>query len=294
MFILLLILVTVTEALPPVVQHTRAADVDPVHPARIYGSYSSVKVGGTFELRCSTFGFKKLEEEIFVYLCKNGVGIERASTNIDDSIFQIKCVTKEDAGNYSCMFSKTKWHPSEVKGEGESPISIEVTDRVYPAAIAAKSIVRSGAGVDLSCSSTDALDTSVLLAYLCRNHTIIDVQMWNSQKKQAGFHLKTVQGGNTDSYSCVLSERPLAAVGLDICGMNSVFLPVYGEQNEEWPSCACSGAVMAPLYLLPSFLLLVLLLLLLWRNGVCKRKRARNNWNEFSDYHGLRRFSPQD
>ncbi|XP_041930710.1 uncharacterized protein LOC121694576 [Alosa sapidissima] len=141
-----------------------------------------------------------------------------------DTKFTVGNITKDHTANYSCMFSRMKHHPCVVRGQGENSISIQVTDRVYPAAIAAKSIVRSGAGVDLSCSSTDAPDTSVLLAYLCRNHTIIDVQMWNSQKKQASFHLKRVQGGNTDSYSCVLSERPLAAVELETCGMNSVFL----------------------------------------------------------------------
>ncbi|XP_062380224.1 uncharacterized protein LOC134068557 [Sardina pilchardus] len=219
-FILLFILFTVTEEHP-----TESQEL--VLPARIYGSSASFKVGEYFEARCSIFGLKRDDEKVFVYLCKNGVGIAVLESKNMDASFTVGNITKEHSGNYSCMFSRTKHHPCAVRGHGENFISIRVTD-IHPAIIAAKSM-ESGAEVDLSCSSSDASDTSLFLAYLCRNRTIIDVQMWNSQKKQASFHLRTLQGSDTGSYSCVLSEHPLAATELDTCGVNSVFLRVYGD-----------------------------------------------------------------
>lgn len=103
-----------------------------MHPARIYRSGSSsaeVEVGGHFGAKCSTFGLKEDDELVFVYLCKNGVGIERMATKSHDSIFPMTCATTEDTGNYSCVFSRTKRHPSEVVGEGESHIFIKVTGK---------------------------------------------------------------------------------------------------------------------------------------------------------------------
>lgn len=286
MLVLLFILVAVTviQVHSTVVQGAGSADVDPTYPARIYGSSSSVKVGEKFNLRCSTFGLKRPEEEVFVYLCKNGVGIERMATESYDSIFPMTCATKEDTGNYSCLFSRTKHHPSEIVGEDESHISIKVTDRVYPAVISAdKPNVRPGSDVNLRCTSADAPDTAILLAYLCRNQTIIGVEMWNCQKKQATFQLKTVRVDNTGSYSCVVAEQLLDATELDKCGGDSVFLQVFGQPSGLLPSSS-SGAVMAPLYLLPSVFLLVLLLLLLWRNGVCICKRAHNEMSQLAEY----------
>ena len=102
-------------------------------------------------------------------------------------------------------------------------------DRVYPAVIAGETSVRSGADVDFRCTSEDAPDTGLLLAFLWRNQTIVDIEMWNSQQKQASFHLIGVQERDSGNYSCVVSERPLAATELDMCGGNSVFLQVYGK-----------------------------------------------------------------
>lgn len=41
---------------------TAGADKDAVHPAYISGSSSSLKVGGSMEVKCSTFGLKAPEE----------------------------------------------------------------------------------------------------------------------------------------------------------------------------------------------------------------------------------------
>lgn len=107
-------------------------------------------------------------------------------------------------------------------------------DKLYPAFIVAlESTVRSGSDVKFICSSTDAPDTHLLLAYLCRNQTIIDVNMWKYQMRKAIFNIKRVQEDDEGNYSCVLSERPLAATELNACGGHSVFLQVYGENYKN-------------------------------------------------------------
>lgn len=54
-----------------------------------------------------------------------------------------------------------------------------------------------------------------------------------------------------------------------------------GQPSDMLPSPS-SGAVMAPLYLLPSIILLVLLLLLLWRNGILLRSYNVNAESQIS------------
>ncbi|XP_048087826.1 uncharacterized protein LOC125286652 isoform X1 [Alosa alosa] len=291
MFISLFILVavTVTEEHPTVSQGT-VADGDTVHPARIYGPLTSeLRVGEDFEVKCSTFGLKK-DEHIFVYLCKNGVGIKMMETKKVDSEITIRNVQKDHTGNYSCVFSRTR-HPTEVKGKGENVISLQVTDKVFPAWIDVNQFtsqshsVTSGTDVLFGCRSENAPASVILMAFLCRNETIIDVELWDSQKKQASFLLKRVQIGDTGSYGCLVSDQPMAARKLDTCGKNSVPLQVENGELDELDECASSGAAMAPLYLLPSLVLLVLLVLLLWRNGIHKQMRSPKVTTESAHFH---------
>ncbi|XP_062380703.1 uncharacterized protein LOC134068909 isoform X1 [Sardina pilchardus] len=297
MFTLLCVLVaaTVTEEHPTMPQSTGG---DTVHPARIFGAATGkLRVGEDFEARCSTFELTK-GEHVFVYLCKNGVGVEMIETRKVDSIFTIKNVQKEHTGDYSCVFSRTQ-HPTDVRGKGVNSISLQVTDKVFPARIGTNEPrVTSGADVYFTCSSTDAPDSVILMAFLCRNNTIIDVELWDSQKSQASFHLKRVQIEDTGSYGCLVSDRPMAARELDTCGKNSVSLQVgnggnggNGELSEEPPACVSGGGSMAPLYLLPSLVLLVLLLLVLWRNGIHKQMRSPQVTSEYAHFPPLAQTS---
>ncbi|XP_063045919.1 uncharacterized protein LOC134439923 [Engraulis encrasicolus] len=260
---------------------------DTIHAARIFGS-SHVNFGDTKDIKCSAFGYKKPEERVYVYLCKNGAGIDSMETECPDSIFLIRNAKKEDSGNYSCMFSRTKYHPKDVKGQGENAIFLQVIDRVYPAVIAGNgSEVKPDADVDFTCISKDAPDTPVLLAYLCLNEIIIRVEMWDSRRKEAVFRQRRVRESDTGNYSCVVSARPLNTTELNMCGNNSVSLRVSGNHSTESPPGVTSSSTevaLAPLFLLPSLVLLLLLMILLWKNGKCTCKRSWTNMPDDSVY----------
>lgn len=97
-----------------------------IEPARIYGSTSRVTAGQDFELKCSTYGLTKAEEQVFVYLCKNGVGLDRVATKSHDITFTVKSASLDHTGNYSCVFSRSKYSPNKVRGEGDTPVFIKV------------------------------------------------------------------------------------------------------------------------------------------------------------------------
>lgn len=99
-------------------------------------------------------------------------------------------------------------------------------DFLHPAVIA---VVRQGADVEFRCTSKDAPNTDVLHAYLCKNHRITDVNLWDSVRKHAYFLIRRVQVEDSSNYSCVLSQRLLATTDLDMCGSNTVSLKVNGE-----------------------------------------------------------------
>lgn len=122
-----------------------------------------------------------------------------------------------------------------------------------------KSKLVPGAEVNFRCMSTDAPDTGLFLAYLCRNQVIIDVNMWDSQKKETDFHLRSVQLDSTGNYSCVVSELPLAATESDACGKNAVLLEVYSKY------CICSRKKSFKLFGVFFFFLLCLTYLLTYR-----------------------------
>ncbi|XP_062380717.1 uncharacterized protein LOC134068919 [Sardina pilchardus] len=236
-----------------------------VEPARVYGS-SAVKKGDNLVVKCSTFGSNPAGGRVFVYLCKNGVGVEVMESKLVDTSFTVEKVTKEHSGNYSCVFSRTKHHLSHVKGEGHNTISVKVIDSLYPANIAVdESRVRKGSDVRFRCSSTDAPDASVLHAYFCRSQTIVDIEMFDSQKKQASFHLRNVQEDDAGSYCCVVSDRLLAEKELEACGNTSVSLTVY-----EDPPSAFSEVMLPGVYVSLSLACLLLLFLLAWNLGKWK------------------------
>lgn len=96
-----------------------------VVPAQVYGP-SSARRGGDVEVRCSTFGLKQPEEQVYVYLCKDGLAVAREESSSLDTTFRVKNVRTEQVGNYSCVFSRMKYHPSQVRGHGKNSISIQV------------------------------------------------------------------------------------------------------------------------------------------------------------------------
>ncbi|KAL2077411.1 hypothetical protein ACEWY4_026915 [Coilia grayii] len=88
-----------------------------VHPALISGEKSLIREGATLQLECQiTNG--ELPEELFLYLCKNGVGrLVEPLMNSTHAIFRIGNITRHDSGNYSCVLAEEQT-PMKVRGEG--------------------------------------------------------------------------------------------------------------------------------------------------------------------------------
>ncbi|XP_071237307.1 uncharacterized protein [Salvelinus alpinus] len=98
-----------------------------IYPAKIFGP-SNVTEGVTIDFKCSTTGIREPEDKLHFYLCKNGVGIRIAALEKgeDDTIFTMKNVTREDSGNYSCVYTRDKPVTSQVNSTGENLLVFQV------------------------------------------------------------------------------------------------------------------------------------------------------------------------
>nr|XP_029492849.1 uncharacterized protein LOC115111109 [Oncorhynchus nerka] len=98
-----------------------------IYPAKIFGP-SNVTEGVNVHFKCSITGIRGPEDKVNVYLCKNGVGIRIAKLEKgeNDAIFTMKDVTREDSGNYSCVYTRDKPVPSHLKSTGENLIVFHV------------------------------------------------------------------------------------------------------------------------------------------------------------------------
>ena len=98
-----------------------------IYPAKIFGP-SSVTEGVNINFKCSTTGIRGPEDKFNFYLCKNGVGIRIAllEKGEDDAIFDMKNVTREDSGNYSCVYTRDKLVPSHLRSTGDNLVVFQV------------------------------------------------------------------------------------------------------------------------------------------------------------------------
>ncbi|KAM9547534.1 uncharacterized protein ACWYII_037261 [Salvelinus alpinus] len=98
-----------------------------IYPAKIFGP-SNVTEGVNVHFKCSTTGIRVPEDKFNLYLCKNGVGLKMKvlEKGEDDTIFTMKDVTREDSGNYSCVYTRDKPVHSHLKSTGENLIVFHV------------------------------------------------------------------------------------------------------------------------------------------------------------------------
>ncbi|XP_046719931.1 immunoglobulin superfamily member 1-like [Silurus meridionalis] len=98
-----------------------------IFPANIFGA-STAEVGENITLTCIISNIQSSNKEFHMYLCKNGVG-ERLEIllNKAEHIFTLSSIAVQDSGNYSCMYSFTKYSPKNVTGSGTNSIHLQVT-----------------------------------------------------------------------------------------------------------------------------------------------------------------------
>ena len=97
-------------------------------PAKIFGPMSQCRAGSDIPLICSTFGFKKTLEVVYVHLFKDGIEVDEKLQLEEqhDTVFTLTRVSTKQNGNYSCMFSKNNSLSSEIKRKGDNLIGITV------------------------------------------------------------------------------------------------------------------------------------------------------------------------
>ncbi|XP_049335957.1 uncharacterized protein LOC111193391 [Astyanax mexicanus] len=97
-------------------------------PASIYGNTTG-NTGGHMQFRCIIFDETGAHKDVVMYLCRNGVGVmmEPQGKNREYT-FNMRRVSVEDSGNYSCVYSIER-HPLEiVKSSGGRTIHVQITD----------------------------------------------------------------------------------------------------------------------------------------------------------------------
>ncbi|XP_017321956.3 uncharacterized protein LOC108264701 [Ictalurus punctatus] len=210
-----------------------------IHPARIY----AVKNSGKLEFTCSTHGMKETFEKnsnLYIYLCRNGTGIAMKS-DCQDVTFIIDDITKDDTGDYSCVFSSYKYDPEDVRGNGINSIFITVNDSFIPAEIASpETSVKMGSDVDLQCTSLKLPERNQkgnVYAYLYKNGytvqngTVIQVNIWDTVKNKARFTLKEVTMRDAGTYFCFLMSEP-CTFPKEVHGINEVNLNITDPRYE--------------------------------------------------------------
>ncbi|XP_029577517.1 uncharacterized protein LOC115167328 isoform X1 [Salmo trutta] len=234
-----------------------------IFPAKIYWTTTgTIMEGSDLMVKCSTHG-RKEDKVAYVYLCINGVAVEQKKSIQEDTFFTMKSVTGQQTGNYSCVFSKTPYPLSEVRGKGDNSLSIQVMDRILPAdiSLAGSRTVRKGDGVEFKCTISDpsfqTQNTSDLVhAYLCKYGSVVQMQVFDVKSTEATFTIKSFNENDAGNYSCVidLQSKTLKDKDRTLYGNNAVFLQV----NVSW------NHLITPAVFCVCFLLILSLIVGIW------------------------------
>ncbi|XP_053478586.1 immunoglobulin superfamily member 1-like [Ictalurus furcatus] len=99
-----------------------------IFPAQMFGP-STAKVGENLELKCLISNIQSSNTEVYMYLCKNGVGERLELLGIkDEHTFTLRNISLRDSGTYSCVYSFIRYLTKNVKGSGMNSIRVRVTD----------------------------------------------------------------------------------------------------------------------------------------------------------------------
>ncbi|XP_039466722.1 uncharacterized protein LOC116325532 [Oreochromis aureus] len=205
-----------------------------IFPARILAEQTIISENSDLYVTCSTFG-KKKESMVYVYLLKNGRRIETKPQKQDqnDILFTISTAGLHHSGNYSCVYSPQNYTLSEVVKKGDDIIEILVIANFLPAdiSIVGPSTVHEGDYVEFQCTVSQHLHTlggcKFIYAYLRKNDTILQVQVFNVSQMLATFIIDSAVLKDSGHYSCiVLPSKCFYEHEYTVHGTNKVFLQV--------------------------------------------------------------------
>ncbi|XP_066540661.1 uncharacterized protein [Hoplias malabaricus] len=279
--------------------------LDEILEAKIYGN-KTVKEGGKLQITCSTFGSNPDHNLVWIYLCRNGTGINRKNSRDSDIEFSIDDITINYTGNYSCAFSKKKLEPQDIKVNAANSIFITVNDSVVPGKITSpETSVKEGSDVEFECTSSKLPESDTnnhIYAYLCKNGTVLQVNLWDIKNNMSIFMIKHIKMEDAARYFCVLMGNLQPVPKRTIYGINEVKLHVSENVSDIKIIVVICCSIL---------LLLLLFSLCLWRliekgyfkfhgersteNGAESRREILNldetdnkpstaaEWDEFSD-----------
>ncbi|XP_039468410.1 uncharacterized protein LOC116325622 isoform X1 [Oreochromis aureus] len=205
-----------------------------IFPAKILAQQTIISENSDFYVTCSTFG-KKKDSKIYVYLLINGRGIQTKPQKQDqnDILFTICTAGLHHSGNYSCVYSPKNYTLSEVVKKGDDIIEILVIANFLPAdiSIVGPSTVHEGHHVEFQCTVSQHLHTlggcKFIYAYLRKNDTILQVQVFNVSQMLATFIIDGAVLRDSGHYSCIaLPSKCFYEQEYTVHGTNNLFLEV--------------------------------------------------------------------
>ncbi|XP_064848311.1 uncharacterized protein LOC135558414 [Oncorhynchus masou masou] len=171
-----------------------------IYPAKIFGP-SNVTEGVNVHFKCSITGIGGPEDKLNVYLCKNGVGIRIAKLEKgkDDAIFTMKDVTREDSGNYSCVYTRDKPVPSHLKSTGDNLIVFHVDGEW-----------KEGLN-NMGGQGRAGLAAALVLLFLTLSLLLLLWRCWGILKPMIGIDHQPSETQDTDQTYSLISVVPVAA-----------------------------------------------------------------------------------
>lgn len=85
--------------------------------------------GDDMDVKCVVFE-ATTQNSLYMYLLKNGIGVRMEVIKGQEANFTLIEVSKEDSGDYSCVYSVRKFHPGNVTSTNENYISINIEGNV--------------------------------------------------------------------------------------------------------------------------------------------------------------------
>ncbi|KAL3992746.1 BAI1-associated protein 2-like protein 2 [Sarotherodon galilaeus] len=210
------------------------SQTEDIFPAKILAQQTIISENSDLIVTCSTFG-KKKNSMVFIYLLKNGRGIQNLAQKKDrsDTTFIIPRAGLHYSGNYSCVYSPKYYTLSEVAKEGDNIIEILVIASFLPAdiSIVGASTVHEGDFVEFQCTVSQHLHTlggcKFIYTYLRKNDTILQVQLFNVSQMLATFIIDSAVLRDSGHYTCiVLPSKCVYEHEYTVHGKNTVFLQV--------------------------------------------------------------------
>ncbi|XP_035761960.1 uncharacterized protein LOC102788270 [Neolamprologus brichardi] len=210
------------------------SQTEDIFPAKILAQQTIISENSDLYVTCSTFGRKK-DSMVYVYLLKNGRGIQNLTQKQDknDTLFTISRAGLHHSGNYSCVYSPKHYTLSEVAKKGDNIIEILVIANFLPAdiSIVGSTTVHEGNDVEFQCTVSQHIQTlggcKFIYAYLRKNVTIFQVQVFNVSQMLTTFIIDGAVLRDSGHYSCiVLPSKCFYEHEYTVHGTNKVFLQV--------------------------------------------------------------------